>query len=203
MAVCASDTYAGTDWQTIIAAGADTGGPIVNHPNESGNWYIYANKALCRTAGLCYYTGTPSSADYSVTATITIKSSVGSTGVAGRVSTTERTYYTAYIEQTSGLVVLAKRVAGAITSLGVSPLTYGVGDHVLTLDMVGTTIRALVGGVQVVSVVDSSITAAGKAGIRAPVISDTTTGKHLDTFVATDTSTAASGRSFAVGTIGI
>ncbi len=198
-----SDTFAGTNWQTINTAGADTGGPITNHPNESGNWYVYGNKALCRTAGLCYYGGTPASADYYVEATITVKSSIGSTGLAGRVSTTARTYYTAYIEQGSGYVVLAKRVNGAVTSLGVSPSTYGIGDHVLRLDMVGTTIRALVGGVQVVSVVDASITAAGKAGIRAPVISDANTGKHLDNFTAADTSVAAVGRSYVVGIVGL
>ncbi len=204
MSVFASDTYTGTDWITINAAGANLGGPIVDHPNENGNWYVYQNKALCRTAGLAYYSGTPSSADYYVEATITIKSSIGSTGVAGRVSTTAQTYYGAYIEQGSGYVVLMKRVNGASpVGLGVSPLTYGIGDHVLTLDMVGTTIRALIGGVQVISVVDSSITAAGKAGIRAPVISDTTTGKHLDVFSATDTSVAAVGRSRAVGLIGL
>ncbi len=203
MAIFARDLFGGTDWNTVNAAGADLGGPIIDHPDEDGNWYIFANKALCRTAGLCYYSGTPASADYSVEATITIKSSIGSTGVAGRISTTARTYYTAYIEQTTGKVVLAKRVAGAVTSLGVSAGSYGIGDHVLTLDMVGTTIRALVGGVQVVSVVDASITAAGKAGIRAPVISDTSTGKHLDNFSATDTSVAAVGRSYAIGMVGL
>lgn len=204
MATFASDTFNGTNWQTINAKGANLGGPITNHPNESGNWYIFDNKALCRTAGLVYYGGTPSSADYSVTATITVKSSIGSTGVTGRISTTGQTYYSAYIEQGSGYVVLMKRVNGAVTSLGVSAATYGIGDHVLTLDMVGTTIRALIGGVAVVTASpDSSITAAGKAGFRAPVISDTTTGKHLDTFVATDTSTAAAGRSMVVGIIGL
>lgn len=199
MSVFASDTYTGTDWITINAKGAILGGPIVDHPNEDGAWYIYGNRALCRTAGLCYYAGTPASADYSVSADIVIKSSAGSTGVAGRISTTQRTYYTAYIEQTTGIVVLAKRVNGAITGLGVSDDSFGVGTHRLTLDMVGTTIRALIDGVEVVSVTDASITAAGKAGIRAPVISDTTTGKHLDNFVATDTSTppaAAAGMSF-------
>lgn len=203
MAKFAEDRYTGTDWQTINAKGADLGGPIVDHPSEDGNWYIYGNRALCRTAGLAYYTGPPSSADYSVSADILVKNSIGSTGVAGRISTTARTYYSAYIEQGTGIVVLMKRVAGAVTSLDVSAASYGIGTHTLTLDMVGTTIRALIGGVEVCNVTDSSITAAGKAGIRAPVISDTTTGKHLDNFVATDTSTAAAGRSFAIGLIGL
>ena len=203
MAVFAADTYGGTDWQTINTAGADLGGPITNHPNESGACYIFANRALWRTAGLVYYGGTPSSADYSVSADIVVKSAIGSTGVAGRISTSAQTYYTAYIEQTSGKVVLAKRVAGAITSLDVSTATYGVATWALTLDMVGTTIRAMVNGVEVCNVIDASIAAAGKAGIRAPVISDTTTGKHLDNFVATDTSTPPSPRSYVVGLIGL
>lgn len=198
-----ADSYTGIDWQKIVDRGADLGGPIVNHPDESGNWYVYQNQALCRTVGLAYYSGTPSSADYSVSADIVIKSSAGSTGVAGRISTTARTYYGAYIEQTTGIVVLHKWVNGAITSLGVSAASYGIGTHRLTLDMVGTTIRALIGGVQVVSVVDASITAAGKAGIDAQVISDTTTGKHLDNFEANDTSVAATDRSYVVGLVGL
>jgi len=202
MATFAQSEFSGTDWKSLTTITPTKGGPIVDHPNEDGNWYLYANRALCRTAGLSYWSGTPASADYAVQATITVKSTIGSTGVAGRISTTARTYYTAYIEQTTGKVVLAKRVNGAVTSLGVSAGSYGIGDHVLTLDMVGTTIRGLIGGVQVVSVVDSSITAAGKAGIRAPVISDTATGKHLDTFTATDTSVAPVGRSYAIGFVG-
>jgi len=206
MTIFASDTYGGANWITIQTSGANLGGPIIDHPDEDGAWYIYANRALCRTAGMAYYSGTPASADYAVQATINIKSTIGSTGVAGRISTTARTYYTAYIEQTTGKVVLAKRVAGTITSLGTSANSYTIGDHTLALDMVGTTIRALVGGVQVVSVVDSSITSAGKAGIRAPVISDAATGKHLDNFVATDTSVPAPqnmGRAYVVGLIGL
>lgn len=204
MTTFARDTYTGTNWQTINSAGADLGGPIVNHPDESGNWYIYANKALCRSAGLVYYSGTPSSADYSVTADITVKSSIGSTGVAGRISTTAKTYYAVYIEQTSNKLVLIKYVNGAITRLGpLSSSSYGIGTHTLTLDLNGTTIRALVGGVEILNQTDSSINAAGKAGIRAPVISDTTTGKHVDNFIAEDASVAATPRSSIVGLIGL
>lgn len=195
--------FTGVDWTTLTSTSPSMGGPWVQHPDEPGNWYLFGNRALCRTAGMVYLSATPGAADYSVSADILIKNSVGSTGVAGRISTTARTYYTAYIEQTTGIVVLAKRVSGAITSLDVSSGSYGVGTHTLTLDMVGTTIRALIGGVEVCSVTDSSITAAGKAGIRAPVISDTTTGKHLDNFIAIDTSTAATARSFALGMIGL
>lgn len=200
--VFAQASFTGVDWTPLVATSPVKGGPWVQHPNEPGNWYLYQNRALCRTAGLAYLDGPPGAADYFISVDIIIKSAIGSTGVAGRISTSAQTYYTAYIEQTSGKVVLAKRVAGAITSLGVSTATYGVGTWTLTLDMVGTTIRALINGVQVVSVTDSSIAAAGKAGIRAPVISDTTTGKHLDNFVATDTSTPPSPRSYVVGIIG-
>ncbi len=201
--IFAQSEFSGTDWAPLTSISPTKGGPVVNHPNESGSWYLYGNRALCRTAGLVYWSGTPASADYSVTADIIIKSSIGSTGVAGRISTTERTYYTAYIDQTTAKVVLAKRVAGTITTLNVSAGTYGIGTWSLTLDMVGTTIRALVGGTAVVTVTDASITAAGKAGIRAPVVSDAATGKHVDTFVATDTSVAPAGRSYLIGFVGL
>jgi len=205
MVVFAQSEFTGVNWQLMKTISPTKGGPIIDHPDENGSWYIYANRGLCRTAGMSYWSGTPASADYTVQATINIKSTIGSTGVAGRISTTARTYYTAYIEQTTGKVVLAKRVAGTITSLGVSASGYGIGNHILALDMVGTTIRALVGGVQVVTFSDTTnnITAAGKAGIRAPVISDTATGKHIDNFIATDTSVASIGRSYVVGLIGL
>jgi hypothetical protein len=204
MATFASATFTGTNWQDLIYTTPVQGGPWVKHPNEAGNWYLYGNRALCRSGGLNYLSGTPSSADYSVSATIHIKSSVGSTGVAGRISTTAKTYYCVYIEQGTGKLVLIKWVNGVLTRLGsVSASSYGIGDHTLTLDMVGTTIRALIGGVEILNQTDSSITAAGKAGIRAPVISDWNIGKHLDNFVATDTSTPASPRSYVVGNIGL
>jgi hypothetical protein len=203
MAIFARSYFTGTNWQTINAIGASVGGPIYDHVDEDGAWYVFENRALCRTPGMCYWMGTPASADYSVTATITIKSSIGSTGVAGRISTSARTYYTAYFENGSNQLVLAKRVSGSISTLGTSGVNHGTGTHTLTLDMVGTTIRALIGGVQFLSVTDSAITAAGKAGIRAPVTSDTSTGKHLDNFVAEDTSTPAVGRSSVVGLIGL
>jgi hypothetical protein len=204
VAVFAKALFTGTDWQHVTTLSPTMGGPIRDHPSDDGNWYVYQNRALCRTPGLCYLEGMPSSANYSVTADIIVKSSIGSTGVAGRISTTDKTYYAAYIEQATNKLVLIKWVNGTLTRLGsVSASSYGIGTHTLTLDMNGTTIRALIGGVEILNQTDSSITAPGKAGFRAPVISDTTTGKHLDNFVATDGSAAASPRSYVVGLIGL
>ena len=58
----------------------------------------------------------------------------------------------------------------------------------VALDMTGTSIRALVDGVQVVSVTDASITAAGRGGIAlgfhgsAPTTVTDSTGYHMDNF---------------------
>jgi hypothetical protein len=191
------DSMAGVNWTPFTSHTIDQGGPATNHPSESGAWYIYGGKALCRTPGLVYYDGTPLSANYTVYADVYILTSTGSTGVAGRISTTAQTYYTAYFEKTTNKVVLAKRVNGAITTLGVTSAVYS-GYHYLELDMNGTTIRALVDGVQVLSVTDSSITAAGKGGIRAPVVSDYNTGKHIGYFEIYDATSGSGARSFVV-----
>jgi predicted ThiF/HesA family dinucleotide-utilizing enzyme len=147
---------------------------------------------------LVYYQANPANANYKVEASIVVLTSDSSSGVAGRIDTSDRTYYTAYIEATTNKVILAKRVAGVITSLGVSAAAYGVGTHLLALDMNGTTIRALIGGVQVLSVTDSSITAAGKGGIRGVTTSDVGIGKHIDNVKVYDALVASSPKSYAV-----
>lgn len=193
------DPCTGTSWQPFTAHTPTLGGPCVNHPDETGDFYCVSNRAVCRSApALVYYQANPANANYKVEASIVVLTSDSSSGVAGRIDTSDRTYYTAYIEATTNKVILAKRVAGVITSLGVSAAAYGVGTHLLALDMNGTTIRALIGGVQVLSVTDSSITAAGKGGIRGVTTSDVGIGKHIDNVKVYDALVASSPKSYAV-----
>ena len=90
-------------------------------------------------------------------------------GVVGRLDTanTNGTYYYLRYEQTNLVWVLYKVVSGTWTWLGQSGTqTLSTGTtYRVALDMTGTSIRALVDGTQVVSVTDSSITAAGRGGI--------------------------------------
>lgn len=202
--VFAQATFASTDWQILTATSPVKGGPWVTHPTAGGNFYVVANRALCRSAGLNYISGTPGSADYSVSADVVIFSSIGDTGVAGRISTSSSNFYYAYLKAGNNEAVLAKMVGGLPANLGSWFQTFNAGTtYVLTLDMVGTTIRLLIDGVQRVSVTDSTFASAGRAGIRCPTISDVGTGKHLDNFIATDTSTAPSPRSYVVGMVGL
>lgn len=191
------DSCTGTAWQTFASHTVNLGGPATQHPNESGAMYVVSNRAVCRSAPSLYYYGAiPASANYKVDADIVVLTSDGSSGVCGRVSTSAHTYYTAYIEQTTNKVVLAKRVAGTITSLGVSTGSFSSDTYKLTLDMNGSTIRALVDGVQVLSVTDSAITAVGRGGIRAPVVSDTSIGKHIDNVKVYDATVSAVTKSY-------
>jgi hypothetical protein len=201
-----SDLFTGTNWQTLQSHTANAGGPWVKHATAGGNWYIYGNRALCRTAGIAYLSGvSPASADYTVKADLRVFGGSGDTGVAGRINTGNSTFYYLYAKGSTELV-LAKMVSGAITSLDYYILG-GLWDagstYTIELEMDGTDIKGYLDGVERVGVVDSSITSTGKGGIRAPVISDTTTGKHLDNFSIFDATVAAIGRSSVVGLIGL
>ncbi len=56
----------------------------------------------------------------------------------------------------------------------------------LELIMTATTIAVEVDTVQEMSVVDASISAAGRAGVRSGTVNDKDTGKHIDNFFAVD-----------------
>lgn len=180
----ARDSFTGPQWQPLPQHSPDLGGPIVKHPTAGGDWYLVNGRALCRSAGLAYYNAVPASADYSVEATVVAFSSIGATGVAGRIDIGSSNFYYLYIKQGNGELVLAKMVDGVPATLDVELMTFGASasgtSHVLRLEMVGTAIKGYVGGVEMVSATDSTFAAAGRGGIRAPAISDTETGKHID-----------------------
>jgi hypothetical protein len=206
MSVFAEATFTGTNWQILTATTPVIGGPWVQHPVDRGNFYIYGNRALCRTGGTNYISGTPASADYTVQVDVRVFSAIGNSGVVGRVNTGAKTFYGLYIHANNNELVLYKHVGGAVTTLDVfvSAGFFDAGStYTIELEMIGTAIKGYVDGVERCSATDSAITAAGKAGIRCPSISDTTTGKHLDNFIATDGSAAASPRSYVVGMIGL
>ncbi len=190
MADFGRDLFTGTNWAVVSGRSPDMGGPWVQHPSNPGQYYIVDNRAVCRTAGTYYISGTPDSANYRVEADIVVQTAIGQTGIAGRIATGAYTMYYAYINTNNTELVLAKWVNGSVTSLGVWFSTFSTGTtYRLALDMQGTTIRALVNGTERISVTDSSITAAGKAGMRCPSVSDRYTGKVIDNFLAFDGST--------------
>lgn len=145
-----------------------------------------------------YCSPSPGSADYTVEMDVSSTSvdvSLGTSGVGvmGRVNTAAATGYIAYVDRTT--VYIYKIVAGTYTSLGSAAWSPSSSTaYRLRLEMIGTAIKAYIDGTLKVSVTDSSITAAGKAGLYAFSIyagSDTRTWRG-DNFAASDALTAKS-----------
>jgi len=191
MVTFVQDAMTGTNWSDLHLHTGATGATWARHTaTPSSRWYIFDNKVHCGVPGIIYASGTPASANYSVECDYTRFTNVAAIGIAGRISTSAATFY--YTYELNGEVVLAKQINGVITSLeaNVSGLMVNGSTYRLKLEMIGTAIKVFVGGVQRISVVDADITAAGKAGVRSPSSNDAGTGKHIDNFLAFDTSIA-------------
>lgn len=215
MATLALDGFADTNWKYLTAHSASVGGTWVQHSASSGygRWYIYANRTHHGSAlagGASYYSlvylpAAPASADYSVVADMVLYTNVPglNLGLAGRVSTTQDTYYGLYYQD--GELVLFKRLAGVTTTLGtwVTSLSYGGTTYRMRLEMVGTAITAYVDDVARISATDGDITDAGRAGLRAISAANPSEGINIDNFWAYDTSVAARPTAQVVGIVGL
>jgi len=196
MAQFASDAFGGTSGQTLQVYSASW----VKHTSAGARELkISAAARAYADSGAgdaCVYnTGTPASADYTVSADLVyIGASSSNLGVLGRVNTAATTYYHARYDTTSGGWQLYKRVAGTFTQLGsTSTQTFSSGTKNLLLSMVGSTIALYKegGGSPTISASDSAITAAGYSGLRASA--DTSSSIHADTFSADDVSSGVTG----------
>lgn len=208
MADLALDTFSsGSNWDDINERTGEYGATWTYHPLFSPRWYLYGGRVHCGVAGLVFASAVPSTADYTVEATVRILSTVTSPtnlnlGLAGRMSTSADTYYMLYYQ--AGETVLAKRVAGVTTSLDawISTLSTAT-NYTFALEMIGTAIKGYVNGVERVSATDSAITAAGCGGLRSNGFNDAGTGNHIDNFRIYDATTAPARRSYAVGVLGL
>lgn len=189
MAQFAADSFTGTAGNTLQAYSASW----VPHPSYSANALIASERVRGPNDGsntAYYHTGVPSSADYSVSADIYVQTNAfGKPAVFGRLSTSANTGYHARHWAGTGWQ-LYKVVAGAFAQLGptvAQTLTAG-NTYNLKLEMIGSAIKVYVDGVLMISVTDTAITAAGKAGIsfRDATASSDTTLLHLDNFSADD-----------------
>ena len=154
-AICASDSSGGTLFYPTVDAGVDElrGGNTVN------NQFWYAS-------------GSPANANQKVTATLNRRgSSTGQwTGIMLRTDTgaSLTAYVLFYINAATPYFRLYKIIAGAGTQLG-SDYTYtlpSTTDTDVDFYAVGSSIRAYLGSTLMISATDSSITSAGKFGLR-------------------------------------
>ena len=198
MAQFASDDFAGTENALLSTYNA----AWTQHSGSATTAEIASGRVRGTAAGAAFYyhSGAPATADYSVSADVYEASNppAYAAGVTGRTDTSAVTlYFARHARGSSGTVdawQLYKAVAGTFTQLG-SNVTDGINTGTsarVELRMVGTTIALYKRGesTAAISVTDSSITAAGKAGIRLGYSgSDTpsdTAAYHLDNFSADD-----------------
>jgi hypothetical protein len=189
------DTFTDVDASNLTAHTPEIGGAWAKHPLAADNLLIAsaAPGSVYSDGGISNFStyhnaATPPSANYSITATIKIKSlpSGAFVVVQGRGSTTVDTAYKLLLTLTT--LQLTAVVAAASTTLQTYTLAGGdvlnIGDtKTITLTMTGTTITGSIGGVVQCSGTDSQIASAGKALIRVRN-STATTGLHFDQVTA-------------------
>ncbi len=191
------DSFTGTAGTLLSSHTPEAGGGWTKWQQDNATVVLSdANRARRNGVGGISYlaTATPSSPDYQVTADVYVKSLIDEddAGVVGRFDTGNTngsgTRYIARYSEPNGYWELRKDVNGSGALLGSWSDTPNVGQtYSVTLDMKGSTIRMLVDGVERVSVTDTSITAAGRGGIRlgsggTGASPTNSTGMHLDNF---------------------
>jgi hypothetical protein len=174
--------YVGTDQDEI-------GWDFTKHPGVAGDAEI-SNADRIRNSGaaasLHYASGTPPSEHYDVSATIVRKSATtGSVAVVGRLATAALNGYAAEYTDNGDEVRLYRLDPGGPVLLASVAQALAIDEpHELTLSMHQDTIRALWDDVEVLSVVDATYTAAGRAGLyfREAVAGGDAIGLHVDDF---------------------
>jgi hypothetical protein len=139
----------------------------LSYTEVAGDFQIVSGKL--KAVGLNNHLATldivPNSPDYSVRAIVaTTTGETSGIGLMLRYIDADNFYY-ARISTFGQTLRIYKRVAGTDTQLGSYSGGYvGATDYTLTFEAVGTALKAYVNGVERVSVTDSDLTAAGKAG---------------------------------------
>jgi hypothetical protein len=184
------DTFNSTTGTSLTARSADDGSTWTV---SAGTTPVITSAKRLRRVGAngfdAYDNDAPGTADYSVEADVCIVTDNGAyyTGVSGRVNTGAGNSYYAQLDETSGYFQLWKKVSNTSTQLASSGSSYSLAagtTYTLRLSMVGSTISVYVNGAQVISVTDSSVTAAGSGGIFnwGGGSATDTTGFHLDNY---------------------
>jgi curved DNA-binding protein CbpA len=141
---------------------------------------IFNNRLYSTSANNIYrHNYVISTPDYQVSAQFKALTGSSGGGINGRCQADANTYYT--LRYLGGSWAILRVLAGNAVNLGNFAVTYADGADVnAILWMQGSTIKAIIDGVEVISVTDANITTAGSMGIRMPIVSTETTGWHLD-----------------------
>lgn len=190
-----SDSFADTDATLLTAHTGEAGATWTAHPVYAATPRptITANGVYFPALPQCLVaSGSPPNADYFVEMAMDFKTVVGTlnVGPAGRIDPSVNTMYWARYHSGNLGFELYKTVANTTTILGeIVPYAFPTGTtHVLRLTMVGSVISLDVDGVNLITVTDTAITAAGKAGFRAGgTVNAAGTGIHVVSVNASET----------------
>lgn len=187
MAQFASALFTAADGTTLATADAN----FSVHPVVAGLCQIAANRVRpsSTTSSAYIHSGGPATADYTVAADLVrLTADIADMALIGRADATANTMYR--LAPSGSNVQLHKFVAGAATQLGVNTAAgFNVGVTIaVKLEMIGSAIKVFSDGLEKISVTDTAITAAGKAGVRSfsSATPSDTVGVHLDNFSADD-----------------
>ncbi len=183
---------------TGTALSSHTGELGASWTHQAGGANAQINSNTVSRAGILggytidYASATPASADYSVEADLIVRSNLlgDDTGVIGRLNTATTAFYMARWDQLTSSWALVRYSSGVANNLATASVPAGltVGEsYRLKLQMIGTTLNLYVNGILVTTATNSTLTAAGKAGIMdganaLSLAKGTTTGLHIDNF---------------------
>lgn len=209
----AQDSFTDVSGTVLLNHTPEIGGPWVRSTaSQAGNGQITdAGRVRKATTNqeLYYLTGTPPTPDYYVKSDLIVRSvptTASAFGVQARMNAAGTNYYQFRLVWTTAAGfqwVLLKVTGGGSTTLVTVNATITI-DQVYTMRLVvnGSTISALLNGVQVMSTSDSTITAAGFSGYQnnSGTNSSETSGFHFDNYEAGTLTAAAATPSPGSGT---
>lgn len=185
------DTFTAVDGTLLTAHTSDSGASWslqTGYAPASGNVITAGSMWAPSSTGVYKTSAIPPTADYGVRAIMIFLTTINDNiGVIGRADPAANTFYFFRLDKASGVYQLFKTLGGVSTQLGSDVADGGTfaGLKSIELRMVGTTISGWVNNVKVIEVTDSSITLAGRAGVRmAGSVQTATTGIHIDKITA-------------------
>jgi hypothetical protein len=196
-----SDTFTGADGTALTSHTGETGATWTRHTSYAAFTVpnIQGNRLAPNDGGnnncVVYPSGSPGTADCQVQGDFWFSGTKAlGLSLVLRLDVAADTFYWFRHNPSTNNWELIKRVAGANTTLGTfndTGFTTGV-TRVGKLSAVGTAIKCYVDGTQQISVTDSAISSAGKAGVLAQ--GDSSAGRiRLDNFTADDLTVPGAG----------
>lgn len=186
--VRARDGFADADGTVLANHIASDGGTWTKHPSaQPGDLLINANRIHnpdTTELQLYYHSWLPANPDYDVECDVVLVSdnNTSTASVTGRINPASGlNFYLLQYTSASNEWVLFKRTAGIATIFArvVQVLTPGQ-VYRARLSMRGSTIKAYVDGLEILSATDTDHTAAGRAGLQTQLAATPTTGVHFD-----------------------